>query len=204
MFTGIIEATGNVSRLELLPQGGRLVLQAGALPVAELSDGESVAVNGCCLTVTSSDAATGELTFDLLRETLDVTNLGGLGVGSVVNMERSLRLGDRLSGHMVQGHVDATGTITRLERQGQDHCLTVALPSGFARQIIPRGSIAIDGCSLTAAQLDGDTVTCFIIPHTWEVTRLHALAVGDKVNLEFDMMGKFVRRMLEDTGLLPG
>ena len=204
MFTGIIEATGKVSRLELLPQGGRLVLQAGALPVAELSDGESVAVNGCCLTVTSIHAATGELTFDLLRETLDVTNLGGLRVGSVVNLERSLRLGDRLSGHMVQGHVDATGTITRLERQGQDHCLTVALPPGFARQIIPRGSIAIDGCSLTAAQLDGDTVTCFIIPHTWEVTRLHALAAGDKVNLEFDMMGKFVRRMLEDTGLLPG
>ena len=204
MFTGIIEATGNVSMLELLPQGGRLVLQAGALPVAELSDGESVAVNGCCLTVTSILAATGELTFDLLRETLDVTNLGGLRVGSVVNLERSLRLGDRLSGHMVQGHVDATGTITQLERQGQDHCLTVTLPPGFARQIIPRGSIAIDGCSLTAAQLDGDTVTCFIIPHTWEVTRLHALAVGDKVNLEFDMMGKFVRRMLEDTGLLPG
>lgn len=203
MFTGIIEATGKVSMLELLPKGGRLVLQAGRLAVAELGEGESVAVNGCCLTVTSINAATGELAFDLLRETLDVTNLGGLRVGSVVNLERSLRLGDRLSGHMVQGHVDATGTITRLEHQGQDHCLTITMPPGFVRQIIPRGSIAIDGCSLTAAQLDGDTVTCFIIPHTWEVTRLHALAIGDKVNLEFDMIGKFVRRMLEDTGLLP-
>lgn len=202
MFTGIIESTGSVQALDLYDKGGRLTIHSQGLPVAELAEGESVAVNGCCLTVTTRDPSAGAMTFDLLRETLDVTNLGRLRPGSVVNLERSLRLGDRLSGHLVQGHVDATGVITRLEKQGQDHQLTIKLPPGMIRQVIARGSIAIDGCSLTAAGLEGDEVTCWIIPHTWQVTRLHSLAVGDPVNLEFDMMGKFVRRLLEEQGTL--
>jgi len=197
MFTGIIESTGRVTSVEATPGGGCLTLHTPLLPMDELSLGESLAVNGCCLTITRIDRDAGTLGFDLLRETLDVTNLGTLAPGGCVNLERSLRLGDRLSGHLVQGHVDATGTIARLDRQGQDHVFAVTLPAGGARQVIPRGSIAIDGCSLTAAQLDGETMTCYIIPHTWEVTRLHTLRVGDKVNLEFDMVGKFVRRMVE-------
>lgn len=196
MFTGIIESTGRVTSVEATPGGGCLSLRT-PLPMDELGLGESLAVNGCCLTITRIDREAGTLGFDLLRETLDVTNLGTLAPGACVNLERALRLGDRLSGHLVQGHVDATGTIARLERQGQDHVLAVAIPPGGARQIIPRGSIAIDGCSLTAALLDGDTMTCYIIPHTWEVTRLHTLRVGDQVNLEFDMVGKFVRRIAE-------
>ena len=197
MFTGIIESTGRVTSVESTPGGGRLTLHAPQVPFEEISLGESLAVNGCCLTITRIDPGARSLGFDLLRETLDVTNLGTLVEGGCVNLERSMRLGDRLSGHLVQGHVDATGTITKLDRQGQDHVLAVALPAGGSRQIIPRGSIAIDGCSLTAAGLDDGTVTCYIIPHTWEVTRLHSLKSGDKVNLEFDMVGKFVRRMLE-------
>lgn len=197
MFTGIIESTGHVASVEATPGGGRLTLRAPLLPAAELSLGESLAVNGCCLTIARLDPDGRALGFDLLRETLDVTNLGTLAAGDCVNLERSLRLGDRLSGHLVQGHVDATGPIVRLDRQGQDHVFTVALPAGGGRQIIPRGSIALDGCSLTAAVLEKDTVTCYIIPHTWEVTRLHTLKVGDKVNLEYDMIGKFVRRLAE-------
>jgi riboflavin synthase len=198
MFTGIIEGMGRVVEVEATSGGGRLIIEAVGLPVGELGEGESVAVNGCCLTVTSRDAGAGTMTFDLLRETLDVTNLGGLVPGGVVNLERAMRLGDRLSGHLVQGHVDATGEIVRLERQGQDHVVTVRLARGDVRQIIPRGSIAFDGCSLTAARLDGDDVTVFIIPHTWDVTRLHSLKTGDAVNVEFDMVGKFVRRLAEE------
>jgi riboflavin synthase len=204
MFTGIIETTGRVAAVEATPGGGRLLLHAPALPFAELGQGESLAVNGCCLTMTRIDPAAATLGFDLLRETLDVTNLGALAVGDLVNLERSMRLGDRLSGHMVQGHVDGTGIVTRLHPQGQDHVLEIELPPGAAAQIIPRGSIAIDGCSLTAAGLDERSVTIYLIPHTWEVTRLHSLAPGAKVNLEFDMIGKFVRRALEPLGLLPG
>lgn len=197
MFTGIIESTGRVTAIDPSPGGGRITIVASGFPVAELAEGESVAVNGCCLTATRINTAASSIGFDLLRETLDVTNLGSLGIGALVNLERSLRLGDRLSGHMVQGHVDGTGVIASLEARGQDHILRVRLPEHGARQIIPRGSIAIDGCSLTAASVAGDEVTCHIIPHTWSLTRLHSLHAGDVVNLEFDMIGKFVRQSLE-------
>jgi riboflavin synthase len=196
MFTGIIESTGRVTAIDPTPGGGRITITSSGLPVGELAEGESVAVNGCCLTATRLNPEAGAIGFDLLRETLDVTNLGSLGIGSLVNLERSLRLGDRLSGHMVQGHVDGTGTISALEKHGQDHLLRIRLPENTSRQIIPRGSIAIDGCSLTAAGLSADEVTCYIIPHTWQITRLHSLRVGDTVNLEFDMIGKFVRQSL--------
>ena len=114
MFTGIIESTGRVTAIDPAPGGGRVTIITSGLPVGELAEGESVAVNGCCLTATRINPGANTIGFDLLRETLDVTNLGSLGVGSLVNLERSLRLGDRLSGHMVQGHVDGTGTITTL------------------------------------------------------------------------------------------
>jgi len=197
MFTGIIESTGEVAAVEATPAGGRLVLRPEKFAAAEVVLGESVAVNGCCLTV-ADFAADGEwMVFDLLRETLAVTNLGGLAAGDRVNLERALRLGDRLSGHLVQGHVDATGVVRRLEAAGGDWDLEVELPPGRARQVIPRGSIAIDGISLTAAEVAGDGVTCHIIPHTWQETRLHTLSAGARVNLEFDMIGKFVARLLE-------
>lgn len=200
MFTGIIESTARVTAIDPALGGGRITIIASGLLVGELSEGESVAVNGCCLTATRINPDASTIGFDLLRETLDVTNLGRLGVGSLVNLERSLCLGDRLSGHMVQGHVDGTGIITALEQQGQDHVFRVRLPEGGARQIIPRGSIAIDGCSLTAAAVSGDEVICYIIPHTWQITRLHSLRPGDIVNIEFDMIGKFVRQSLDAMG----
>ncbi len=195
MFTGIIENTGEVTAVESTPDGGRISLRPAGGGVDTLAIGESVAVNGCCLTVTH--AADGLLKFDLLRETLDVTNLGSLQAGGIVNLERALKLGDRLSGHMVQGHVDACGTISRIEPSGQDHILEIALPADHGGSLIPRGSITVDGISLTAARVEERAFTCYIIPHTWQVTRLHTLSPGDRVNLEFDMIGKYVAALLD-------
>mgnify|MGYP006152688077 CR=1 FL=1 len=149
MFTGLIEATGTVRSLELLGEQARLTV---AVPFAsELADGESVAVNGCCLTVTESDEATAS--FDVLKQTLDVTSLGELSEGRLVNLERAMLAGDRFGGHFVQGHVDATGEILDLSLHGQDHRLEISLPDDIQKLCIDKGSLAIDGISLTIAEL---------------------------------------------------
>jgi riboflavin synthase len=201
MFTGIIEAAGAVEALRAGAGGARLEL--ADVPFAgELAVGESVAVNGCCLTVTAADRD-GRAGFDLLGETLAVTNLGRLKPGSLVNLERAMRLGDRLSGHLVQGHVDATSEVIDFSPRGSDHRLELALPDGFGHLVIPRGSIAVDGISLTLAEVNAGTLLCWIIPHTAAVSNLRAIQPGDRVNLEFDMIGKYVARQARPPGGSP-
>jgi riboflavin synthase len=195
MFTGIVETTGTVQSVAFREGGARFVAQVGPM-VRELSLGESVAVNGCCLTVTEFDAEGGTAAFDLLSETLRVTSLGRLGEGSLVNLERALRIGDRLSGHFVQGHVDATAPVITLERVGKDHQFTVGLPAEWARLVVHKGSVCIDGMSLTVAELAADRMTFWITPHTFAVTNLRAMQVGDAVNLEFDMLAKHLERLV--------
>jgi riboflavin synthase len=201
MFTGIIETTAEVDTVEAMPTGGRFSLRA--VPFAgDLTVGESVAVNGCCLTVTTADPARegGTVGFALLAETLRVTNLGRLAPGALVNLERALRAGDRLSGHYVQGHVDTVAEVLDFSPHGQDHRLEVSLPAAFQRNVIPRGSIAIDGISLTLAALEAHSVVCWIIPHTATVTNLHTRRAGDLVNVEYDLIGKYAARWSEGVG----
>ena len=193
MFTGLVEATGQVIALEERGDQARLTLE---IPFAgELALGDSVAVNGCCLTV--ADLPARGVAFDLLAQTVRVTALGALRAGSVVNLERALRAGDRFGGHFVQGHVDATGVLTKLEPSGQDHVIVVSLPPAIQRLCIDKGSLSVDGISLTIANLRPDAAEFWITPHTWQATHLHAAAAGQPVNLEADMLAKHVDRLLE-------
>ena len=198
MFTGIIETAAEVAAVEATAGGGRLVL-CGVPFAGELAAGESVAVNGCCLTVTEAGPSRdgGTVRFDLLAETLRVTNLGGLAPGALVNLERALRAGDRLSGHYVQGHVDTVAEVLDLSSCGRDHRYEVALPAAFAAQVISRGSIALDGISLTVAEILPASVVCWIIPHTLAVTNLRERRRGDRVNVEYDVIGNYVARWRE-------
>lgn len=192
MFTGLVEALGTVVSLDAGKGQSRLAL---AIPFAsELALGDSVAVNGCCLTVAAIDG--DHIAFDLLAQTLDVTSLGALTVGMVVNLERAMKVGDRFGGHFVQGHVDAIGKICNIEARGQDHVVDVELPDAIARLCIDKGSLAVDGISLTIASLNGNLATFWITPHTWEHTNLHAAMMGQRVNLEADMLAKHVDSLL--------
>ena len=198
MFTGIVETTGWVESLTVTPGGGHLVL--GGVEFAEdLALGESVAVNGCCLTVVSSGP--GRAAFDLLQETLRLTILGALTSGDAVNLERAMRVGDRLSGHFVQGHIDGTASILAYEPDGQDHRYTVSLPEAGQRLLVPKGSITVNGISLTVTGLEADRFTLWITPHTHAVTTLCHARAGQLVNLEYDFLGKQVERLLALRGL---
>jgi riboflavin synthase len=196
MFTGIVETSGEIVSIVHREGGARLVVRVGAM-AGELTMGESVAVNGCCLTVTEFDAAAQTAAFDLLIETLRVTNLGDQRKGSVVNLERSLRVGDRLSGHFVQGHVDATAKIIALESVGMDHRFAVELPKEWAHLVVHKGSLCVNGISLTVAEVGEAQAEFWIIPHTYTETNLRTLKAGDRVNLEFDMLAKHVAVMME-------
>lgn len=193
MFTGLVEATGRIRSIEFCGDQARLSVE---LPFAdELNDGDSVAVNGCCLTVTSHDDKTA--CFDVLKQTLDVTSLGELSEGRQVNLERAMLAGGRFGGHFVQGHVDATGKILDLSEHGQDHRLEIALPEEIQSLCIDKGSLAIDGISLTIAELKDDSAVFWIIPHTMQETRLSDAEVGQKVNLEADVIAKHVAKLME-------
>ena len=193
MFTGLVEAIGAVVSLEAKGGQARLVLD---LPfAAELALGDSVAINGCCLTV--AEFARGGAAFDLLAQTLRVTSLGGLAAGSSVNLERAMMVGDRFGGHFVQGHVDGTGNVTRLEVSGQDHIVGVSLPPEIHRLCIDKGSLTLDGISLTIAELTSDGAVFWITPHTWEHTHLHSASIGQAMNLEIDLLAKYVEKLLE-------
>lgn len=193
MFTGLVEATGRIRSIEFCGDQARLSVE---LPFAgELNDGESVAVNGCCLTVTSHDDNTA--CFDVLKQTLDVTSLGELSEGRQVNLERAMLAGGRFGGHFVQGHVDATGKILDLSVHGQDHRLEISLPEEIQSLCIDKGSLAIDGISLTIAELKEDSAVFWIIPHTMQETRLSDAEVGQKVNLEADVIAKHVAKLME-------
>ncbi len=198
MFTGIVESTGRVESLTATPSGGHLIL-GGVAFAGELVLGESVAVNGCCLTVVSTGH--GRVAFDLLQETLRLTNLGSLTRGTEVNLERAMRVGDRLSGHFVQGHIDGTAEILAYEPTGQDHRFEVALPDEGRRLLVSKGSITVNGISLTVTGLEADRFTLWITPHTHAVTTLRHARAGERVNLEYDFLGKQVERLLALRGL---
>ena len=195
MFTGIIEETGTVESIHPGDQSIRLTLKlrktGGGLKV-----GDSLAVNGCCLTVAELTAKGRAKTaqFDLLKETWNLTNLQHCRAGSLVNLERSLEAGGRLGGHFVTGHIDGVGKIITWEKIGADHQLQIAAPEDVMRYVIHKGSIAVDGISLTVAAVEKGGFTIWIIPHTFESTALSERAVGDAVNLEADMLGKYVER----------
>lgn len=192
MFTGLIEAVGRVISIEASGEQARLTI---GMPFArDLALGDSVAVNGCCLTVAKLHADGAR--FDLLARTLQVTSLGSLTTGSKVNLERAMRADGRFGGHFVQGHVDATGTIASIEANGQDHIVKVTLPPEVRRFCIDKGSIAVDGISLTLAAIENDVAVFWITPHTWMHTHLHEAKVGQHVNLEADLLAKHVDALL--------
>jgi riboflavin synthase len=193
MFTGIVEATGKLDTLSKI-DGGGFGLEIETPFSGELAPGASLAVNGCCLTVT--EIIQSRLRFDVLGETLARTNLGDLRQGDLVNLERPMAANGRFDGHLVQGHIDTTAAVLTLGRNGSDHRIEVELPRAFQQYVVFKGSVAVDGISLTVAELHPGSFVLWIIPHTWEVTNLHRLAPGIRVNLEFDLIAKYVERML--------
>ncbi len=192
MFTGIIEETGSVVAFTQGADAWKLQIAAQAA-LQDVALGDSIAVNGCCLTVTQFDA--GHVWFDVLEETRRLTNLSTLAAGAAVNLERSLRFGGKIGGHFVSGHVDGLGVIEVLEARGGDHYLRVRAPEGQGRYLIHKGSITIDGISLTVAEVEGDAFAVWIIPTTIAVTNLREKRVGSPVNLEFDLLGKYVEKL---------
>ncbi|WP_234570630.1 riboflavin synthase [Rhodohalobacter sp. 614A] len=193
MFTGIIEKVGTIQKVSQMDGGKELTIQA---PFAnEVHVDESIAVNGVCLTVVSFDEESFHV--QAVDETLRKTNLGLLQEGDPVNLERSLTLDKAVEGHMVQGHVDTTGTIKKIQKEGVDLLITVQFPEEFTDYIVGRGSISIDGISLTIARENGNECTVAIIPYTWEHTNLHSKQEGDPVNLEFDIFGKYIVKYLQ-------
>ena len=191
MFTGLVEEMGRIVECA----GGRLVVSADRV-MADSAVGASVAVNGVCLTVV--ERAPGRLGFDLGPETLARTALGALGAGDRVNLERPMRLGGMVGGHLIQGHVDGVGVVTAFTREAETARLTIEWrDQALAALLIPQGSVAVDGVSLTVARLNARDFEIMIIPHTLAVTTLGALSPGRRVNLEMDMVGKYVQRFLQ-------
>ncbi len=201
MFTGIVEETGTVENIR--PSGKSIELTVKARVTGRgLKVGSSLAVNGCCLTAVKLKASGKDrrARFDLLKETWKRTNLQFVKPGSLVNLERPLRTDGNLGGHFVTGHIDGVGTITRWERAGQDHVLDIAAPPEVMRYIVYKGSIAVDGISLTVAGVQSKGFRIWIIPHTFEVTALRERKVGDAVNLEADLIGKYVEKFVTARG----
>ncbi|MGD9613357.1 MAG: riboflavin synthase [Kiritimatiellia bacterium] len=200
MFTGLVQQVGRLERVSFQGEAGRLALSARF--DSPLQIGESIAVNGACLTLVEQRG--DKLAFDVLRETFEKTALRDKAPGSPLNLERALRLGDPLGGHLVSGHVDGTGEVRRIEAAGRDKVLVVAAPS-LLPEIVPKGSIAIDGISLTVVAVSSaeGTFSVHVIPHTWSQTALAALAAGGRVNLETDLIGKYVRTMAAATASAP-
>ena len=193
MFTGIVEETGHVVSFALAANAWQLKISA-EIARRDVALGDSIAVNGCCLTVAAIDA--NHLFFDVLGETRRLTNFEVLSPGSPVNLERSLRFDGKVGGHFVTGHIDAQGVIEVFEQRGKDYYMRVRGPEGAGRNLVPKGSIAIDGISLTVAEVDGDALAVWLIPHTLAVTNTGQRQAGERVNLEFDLLGKYVEKLL--------
>ena len=196
MFTGIVEELGTVASLDQRPAGARLRVKCRTV-LEDLREGASIAVNGVCLTAV--DATSDSFDADLAPETLSRSNLGALQTGSMVNLERPLTLAARLSGHLVQGHVDATGEVAALDSLGDGNWrLRVRVPEEIGRYLIHKGSIALDGISLTIAALEpGPLVTVAIIPHTFANTTISSVKPGMRMNIEVDMLAKYIERLLK-------
>lgn len=193
MFTGIVEETGRVKKIAPSEKSIRLTIGAG-LTARGAHIGDSVAVNGCCLTIVK--IGRNVLEFDLLRETWERTNFEELEAGSAVNLERSLAIGDRLHGHFVTGHIDGVGTIKAFEKRGADWLLDIEAPREVMRYIVFKGAIAIDGISLTVAEVSRRSFRVWIIPHTYEVTALRERRIGALVNIEADMLAKYAEKSI--------
>ncbi len=197
MFTGIVEETGKAVAINRSPTGARLILQAPTISRG-IRIGESIAVNGCCLTVV--EHIENNLSFDLLGETLERTTLGNLEADALVNLERSLAADGRLGGHFVQGHIDTVSPVISFEKINADYRLEISLPSDFSQYVAYKGSIAINGVSLTVAELSDENFVVWIIPHTHSTTNFKQLITGESVNLEFDMLAKYVARIVDKKG----
>lgn len=193
MFTGIVQEKGKVISFVENPQGYRLVVQAQAV-LEDLAEGDSIAVDGCCLTATDFDRES--VSFDLLGETVRLTSFAELKQGDSVNLESSLRFNGKIGGHFVTGHIDEVGIVEKAEMRGNDFYLQVRPPKDFARYLIYKGSIAIAGVSLTVAEVSETSFSVWLIPHTLGKTNLGDLRPGSKVNLEFDLLGKYVEKLL--------
>lgn len=199
MFTGLIQDVGTVAGVERTEEGARLSFESALAP--ELPGGASIAVDGACLTVVE----TGEERFSVeaMNQTLGMTSLGDLSAGDRVNLEPALSAGDRLGGHLVQGHVDGVGVVLGIEADGFSRRLEVDLPEGAGRYVIPQGSITLQGVSLTVTGVEGDSVAVALIPETLERTSLGGLVEGDRVNVELDVIARYVEKMLSPYGAPP-
>ena len=193
MFSGIVEAVGSVRVSKPVEGGARVTIDAGTLDLADVKIGDSIAVNGACLTVVALAAAS--LEFDVSRETLACTS--GFAQGVKVNLEKSLRLADRLGGHLMSGHVDGVGTVARFDAAGDNRLLAIEAPRELAKYIARKGSIAVNGVSLTVNAVNGGVFEANLIPHTLQATNLGGLAAGAKVNLETDMLARYAERRAE-------
>lgn len=192
MFTGIIEETGSILAFSEQASAWRLQLAASKV-LEDLQTGDSIAVNGCCLTAVDFD--TRSVSFDLLNESVRLTSFHAAKSGDPVNLERSLRFNGKIGGHFVTGHIDATGTVTHAERRGKDLYLRIQPPAAFMKYLVYKGSVAIDGVSLTVAEVDDCGFAVWLIPHTLEVTNLDSKKPGSLVNLEFDLLAKTLERL---------
>ncbi|MBX9632733.1 MAG: riboflavin synthase [Burkholderiales bacterium] len=192
MFTGIVQSLGSVARFERAGPGARIVIDAGGLDLADVAIGDSIAVNGCCLTVVRHDARTFEM--DVSKETLDCT--AGLAPNAKVNLEKALRANDRLGGHLVTGHVDGVGTVVSIEPVGDNRKLVFRIPVALAKYVARKGSVTVHGVSLTVNAVSADTFAVNLIPQTLAVTNLGTLTAGDPVNIEIDLIARYVERML--------
>lgn len=197
MFTGLIQQTGRVVSVNVAAEEGRLVVQASPWDTP-LAVGESIAVSGACLTLASFQG--DRLTFDALQETFRRTSLERKRPGDRVNLERALRAGDALGGHIVTGHVDGTGAVRGVRKAGRDWILDVEVDDSLLGGLVPKGSVACDGISLTIASLSERLFSVHIIPHTWAHTALADLKPGDRINIETDILGKYVARLLSTGG----
>jgi riboflavin synthase len=194
MFTGLVEEKGKLLIKTPTGLGYNFTFSANKV-MDDLGIGDSISVNGCCLTVVSRDKNT--FSVDAIEETLKKTNLGMLNIGNNVNLERPLKTDERLGGHFVLGHVDTTGVITSVEELTNSHFVKISFPESFAKYLIYVGSVAIDGVSMTVAELNKNEFGVGIIPHTWQETVFSDKKTGDKVNLEFDVLGKYVERIMD-------
>jgi riboflavin synthase len=197
VFTGLVEETGVIYKVELLCPAARLGVRV-SLVGTDAQIGDSIAINGCCLTVVQIDE--GLLEFDVGSETLLRTSLGQLAVGSRVNLERALRAGDRLGGHYVTGHVDGLGEVVEIREEGEWRHIRFSAPAALLRQMASKGSITIDGVSLTLVETDDQGFSVMLVPHTLAVTTLGEFELGRRVNLETDVLAKYVERQLRGSG----
>ena len=194
MFTGIVEDVGQVLSVEKRPRDAVFRIGLNGIPAAEVRKGESVAVNGVCLTAVS--VGEGDFSAEASRETLSRTNLSGLRAGSGVNLERSVRAGDRMGGHIVTGHVDGVGVVRSRESVGESVVFSFSIPAGLSKYVVEKGSVAVDGVSLTVNSAAGEEFSVNIIPHTLKETIFSELREDGKVNIECDIIGKYVEKML--------